>query len=576
MTAIRFSPQNEEKSDKRFSIGGDDWKQKHYAQNLECMLAALQGREGSVSSRSNSWSRDSGAGSSAGSGLSSLSLEDVAVDFYSQSSGSESGFGGSGSGSFSDDVSMPDNLSIGSDSVFGDEPVWDLLTKATRENSPANKRERKLQASAKRILSNLSDEREGGVEPEVNPRKRYKKMLSELREMRASLQKGPQSSSKVCQACSNLVKSVSRSLFLAPRSNHFYTALVQATKEASGVQFPEVRGCSGEQLAQRLKATQEAVRTQKPALEDASGAGGHLINVGGGLAAGEMGVNYDPYLQGNQPYPLFSFDAGGREATCIRMGTPTRQAVFGAEEVTPEFCAFLEGLPQGAQHLYINRQKRSGVEGGRSKTLEQFQDSPESSDRLTVVTFPADGELYEQKGPYSGDCTFSDMDGQLVDAMVSNSNGFYFPEKFRKGLGGEERFKAFLHNAMERIATELEVVQGKPMDVSLRRACIFHLLNKTLPELMLKELKAETYNNTCKDDIDRGGMANAYMYLCKTAPASVQDSKMLEAWMQDVEGVVFAPAITVKKREVIQHRFDDLANALERLPFWNKGEVTRL
>ncbi|MGB1272148.1 MAG: hypothetical protein ACPG5T_08745 [Endozoicomonas sp.] len=364
-------------------------------------------------------------------------------------------------------------------------------------------------------------------------------------------------------------------MFLAPRDNSFYTELVQATKRASGSESSSLGSCSGSQIAQRLKATQNSVRSQKSVLEDASGVGRHLVNVGGGLAAGEMGINYDPYLQGNQPYPLFSFDDGKQDATCIRMGTPTRQTVLGTEEVAPEFCAFLQGLPHDFQHLYINRQKRSGVEGGRSKTLEEFQDSPESSGKLTVVTFPADGELYEQKGSYSGDCTFSDMSGQLVDAMVSNSNGFYFPEKFRKELGGEEPFKAFLHHAMEMMATELEVVQGKPMDVSLRRACIFHLLNKTLPEHMLKELKAETYNNTCKDDIDRGGMANAYMYLCKTAPASVQDSNMLEAWMQDVEGVVFAPAITVKKREVIQHRFDDLTNALERLPFWNKGEVAR-
>ncbi|MCK5894978.1 MAG: hypothetical protein KAG53_11390 [Endozoicomonadaceae bacterium] len=555
--SIQHLAQKESIPTDKVCIGDDHWKQMHYETNLEGMLFDLKKSDDSVSYRS-SRSNDSKFNSGFHSNQASVDPDDIRVRSLSSSSTD----------------SMPDAFSIESDSVFvSEEPVWDQLITAIPEGEPTNSHEQQLQARSLSVLSNLSNETVGGVKPEASPRKRYKQMLSKLRKIHASLQKVTQPPSEVCQASSALVREVSRVLFMAPRNNGFYTKLVQTTKEASGFKFPEIRGCLGKQLAQRLKVTQKSIHSQQRVLEDPSGVPHHLINMGARVITSEMGINYDPYLQGNQPYPLFDFYAGERKITCIRMGTPTTQSLLGREKVTPEFKAFLSGLPDGAQHFYINRQKRSGVEGGRSRVLEKFQHSPESSGKLTVVTFPADGVLYQQKGPYSQESDFSQMSDQLINAMMNNSNGFYFPETFKQSMGGKESFNNFLNNAMKEMAIELEIKQGVPMDKSLRRASIFHLLNKTLPELIRDKLGADTYNNTCKDDIDRGGMANAYMYLCKKAPISEQNPEQLEAWMQDVEGVVFAPAITVKKREVIQHRFDDLTNVLERLPFWNKNEV---
>lgn len=553
--SIRHRVQKESIPTDKIFIGDDQWKQMHYEKNLEHMLTDLVKSDNSLSCRS-SRSSDLGFKSRFHS-----SPDDIKMRSLSSSSTD----------------SMPDTVPTESDSVFVDEKLaLNQLTAAILESKPTDNCEKQLQARSRRILSNLSNETVDGVKPEGSPRERYKKMLSNLRKMHTSLQKITQPSSKIYLASSELARGVSRVFFMAPRDNGFYTKLVQDIKEASGFECPEVKICSGKQIAQRLKVTQASVHSQKKVLENPLGIPQHLVNIGTGIAAGEAGINYDPYLQGNQPYPLFDFYEGGRKITCIRMGTPIKQIVFGAAKVTPEFKAFIAGLPNGAQHLYINRQKRSGIEGERSNVLEKFQDLPESSGKLTVVTFPADDMLYEQKGSYSKEIDYSQMKEQLISAMMNNSHGFYFPETFKQRLGGKESFYHFLNNSMKEMEDELEIKQEVPMDKSLRRASIFHLLNKTLPELIRNKLGAYTYNNTCKDDIDRGGMANAYMYLCKKSPFFEQNSAQLEDWMQDMEGVVFAPAITVKKREVIQHRFDDLTNVLEHLPLWNKNEVTHL
>ena len=90
-----------------------------------------------------------------------------------------------------------------------------------------------------------------------------------------------------------------------------------------------------------------------------------------------------------------------------------------------------------------------------------------------------------------------------------------------------------------------------------------------LVEDLVESVHATTYNNTCKDDIDRGGMANAYMYAINHRPGADASSADLETFAQDLEGVAFAPAMIVKKRGIVPHRFHDLTNALNELQIWN-------
>ena len=92
---------------------------------------------------------------------------------------------------------------------------------------------------------------------------------------------------------------------------------------------------------------------------------------------------------------------------------------------------------------------------------------------------------------------------------------------------------------------------------------------------MLQELRAETYNNPCKDDIDRGGVGNGYLFLNLLKLLAIEQKELSSALVREAEGVLFAPALTVKKREVIKHRFNDLTNALKTLDYWKHSIAVR-
>ena len=160
--------------------------------------------------------------------------------------------------------------------------------------------------------------------------------------------------------------------------------------------------------------------SQKETLENASNAAVHFRNVAGNIMGGELGANYDPYLQGNTPYLLFELETKNQSATCIRMGTTTMQSTAFTPHVTPELTDFICGQGPDEHHLYINRQKRSGVEGGRSHSLENFQEEPSIQGHLTVITLAADGDLYNQADKFAGDCDIAALKESFISEVLQN------------------------------------------------------------------------------------------------------------------------------------------------------------
>ena len=439
-------------------------------------------------------------------------------------------------------------------------------------------RDRRLQQSLQRLqrlIVELSGEPIAGRSPGLSPRERYKRAITAFRSADAILLKGKHTN-RLRQDARSFLQNVSRALFATQMKSPFHADLVQAIRQkgvsGSGEDLPSPLASNrGRDLAARLAHTQQLIRTQRSALENPADQGEHMSNIIGSLAAGEAGIHYDPYRQGNIPDVLFSPRIHGKEVACIRMGTPTRQEVPFSASVTPEFRCFLESRGKLEHHLYINRQRRTGIEGDRSHALEKLQAHIGLQGKITVVTLPADGDFYNQRQAFAKDCTLETLQTQMVKLMADNQQGFFFPPGLRQRiLDTGEGFTAFMSRCLTASAEELGFGQDAMLDTRQRRAFIFHFLNKTLAEALIQTVDATTYNHTCKDDIDRGGVANAYLFAVKNRPHAAATAEELEAFAREMEAKTNAPAVEVKKREVIEHRHEDLRNALETLDYWNK------
>jgi hypothetical protein len=434
--------------------------------------------------------------------------------------------------------------------------------------------DKQLYAIVCTIIAELKKLHYGKASPSADPRERYKSFLENLR-MAINKVNQLESSPDIHQSALTVLQAIARSFFTGITDTTFHRDLVHATRlQADPTKnFLSVQNSGGPELAKRLNQSQDLIYSQAEVLENADNPFTHFRNVFGGIFGGELGLHYDPYMQGNTPYSLFELSTSQQNATCIRMGTTTMQDSPLTPSVTPEFRQFISGLKEGEHHLYINRQKRSSVEGGRSYVLELVQEEEALQNALTVVTLPADGSLYNQSNQYEEDCDFPAFKAHIIHAMTENHEGFYFPHSLRERFGATSGFTAALNAALDLTHEELELRDEIPFNQNQRRAILFHFLNYTLVGLLLDTVHATTYNNTCKDDIDRGGMANAYMYALTHRPGPDASANALENYARNLEGVTFAPAMIVKKRGVIAHRFHDLTNALTSLDIWSSSAL---
>ncbi|WP_330924858.1 hypothetical protein [Candidatus Sororendozoicomonas aggregata] len=437
------------------------------------------------------------------------------------------------------------------------------------DKSALSKELRQLEKKRLAMLAEILNEKGGAHTPGKTPRSRYKHFLAYFREteehLRHCMKKNTDAAStEYLNGIFHELNTLSTHLFTTPLQP-FYSAFIQSLKPArkGDVLTPD----SGSALALRLEETQRLIQGTRSELENAATPFHSLRNQAGNIAAGELGFNYDPYYQGNTPYKLFELSTGKGEKgiACIRMGTPTIQAVGTLPELSPEFKRFIRAQGDNEHHLYINRQRRVGVEGQRSRLLEKTRDD-KTLEKLSVVTIPADGNLYHQTGKYSEDVDFQTFSNTIVSHLLDDKEGFFFPSHLRRTFSGEENsFEHFIENTLQEVKKELNIPDGKKLTQDKRRAILFHFLNKNLVTGLIQATRATSYNNTCKDDIDRGGMANAYLYAVSHWPEARKSTEALETFTRELEGMTFAPAVLVKKRGVIEHRFHDFTNALREL-----------
>jgi hypothetical protein len=263
--------------------------------------------------------------------------------------------------------------------------------------------------------------------------------------------------------------------------------------------------------------------------------------------------------------------------TFVRMSTPT----IGSNETTvinPEFKAYLAYLSsQNLTHSYINLQdnrhtdeinelsalqmiKSLGInyEYHRSAKIEQLRDKS-----LRAVTLSKDNVFYFQKSQFSKLNNINNfIESYLNNFLQNKENGYYLSAKVKDNLFEEDLHRSFF--------LLKDILFGKRSISSARERTMFIELSYFFIIDSLSK-KTDFINITCKDGIDRAGATHTLLFITTLLREIILEqitTKDLYQQLEKLPEVLFADALSIKKREVIRQRLEITIPAI--LWFLNK------
>lgn len=199
-------------------------------------------------------------------------------------------------------------------------------------------------------------------------------------------------------------------------------------------------------------------------------------------------------------------------------------------------------------HVYFNNLglDRSGYEGNREKALTLQLHELESLDRghgnIAVITLPADKGLMD-KHLLDDHSQYIDIDaakermfniatGTLSELDPDPVKDFYISDDIKALLYGpgehgydRENQEIIINNLLHRSFEKLGYDEKATLSPAEMQAVYFHFIKYELTNFILEKLKPESFNMSCKDAIDRGGVSSAYYNLMKSLEMEAPLSK---------------------------------------------------
>ncbi|MCR9191242.1 MAG: hypothetical protein NXI01_01090 [Gammaproteobacteria bacterium] len=196
-------------------------------------------------------------------------------------------------------------------------------------------------------------------------------------------------------------------------------------------------------------------------------------------------------------------------------------------------------------------------------------------DNVVVITFPADKGLMSHHDVFHCDPTINR--GQIkqlfLDIAMENPKAaafikdFYISEKARRLIfGSKEEEHDTLNTLLENSFEKLGLSDKKLLSEAQRQAVWVHFIKFELPNFILNQLDVNTYNFSCKDAIDRGGISSAYYNLMLSFETDTPMSR------EEFEQALQAAPSMVKGRGMNDH-LDVLWNAVDQYMQANPGEI---
>lgn len=308
----------------------------------------------------------------------------------------------------------------------------------------------------------------------------------------------------------------------------------------------------GDDLFQTLQNTREAIQNTPNALRLP------LFSTFCQFVRGQVNFRFDPYMQENTPYILFHYN----NIPVIRMGTPTCEGYFApiteTAHITKEFELFLQSYKKrGLKHLYINLQNRvpqmlGKNEAPRCRALEALAE--QYPDTFTLVTLTKNSSFYSQEGLFEHLDDAAKFKEQLLQQLFLEDSGFFF-DQIPLLLESDQIFASLIQKV------HTQIFAGKQILNQEERRAFIELFYLELEKYLIDLIKPNSLNISCKDGIDRAGAATSLLYF----DTHLKGKKLTDEEVLDLEAILFAPALLVKKRPILENRFRRFMSAARYL-----------
>ncbi len=276
------------------------------------------------------------------------------------------------------------------------------------------------------------------------------------------------------------------------------------------------------------------------------------------MREGEEREGYDPLVQENLPYSLFTLEGGVLHTQFLHIPAPVVQMYINKVEIAEEFKAYLRGLSQKGKKeklLLFNLENRtSWQEHARSAALEELQKIAEFTGHLVVITLPMDTDFYYQSDVYENLDDSKSFKMALLEQLASGEAcGFYIPA----GLLGKE-LTDFAEKSVDLIH---ELFFAKKATLTRKNRLDFiELFYLFLEAYFIEKTTPDYCSFTCKDAVDTGAVAGASFFslvkILGNKPDWAEKDKSL------LLHLLYAPAMMVRERAVDKSRLHRFVSAL--------------
>jgi hypothetical protein len=154
------------------------------------------------------------------------------------------------------------------------------------------------------------------------------------------------------------------------------------------------------------------------------------------------------------------------------------------------------------------------VEIGMTESLNQLEDSHPN---IAVITFPSDNGLMAKSMLTSeGLVRLKHAKERIIDSALNNDNDFYISDEIKRILFKDRDEPKKLRYLLVKSAQELGLDGRTEITKAEQQALLFHFTKYEYTNYILKTLNPDTFNMSCKDGIDRAGVASLYYNLIKS------------------------------------------------------------
>jgi hypothetical protein len=292
-----------------------------------------------------------------------------------------------------------------------------------------------------------------------------------------------------------------------------------------------------------------------------------------------IGSNVKPQFSTNIPYVRkYEYNAN-KPPTDICMGMRT-QMHHNHARVDPTFPRWLETLPEDpmrVQHIYFNSLRRNkkwplDLEGKREQSmtevLHDLEERFKGRNNIAVITLPSNDGAISLDRRNKKNLTLSDWQKQILAIALEDPNApkiedFHISKKIREKIfktvgmvdsDAKKKEKEELEKLIKNSCVKLGYNDPHAIiNLAQQQAIYFDFIKYELTNFIIEQLDPSSINFTCKDGIDRGGIASAYYHLI----SSIESGKAMSE--EEFTCALHAAPALVKGR--------GMNNNIERL--WN-------